>query len=219
MAKLKAAAVSNVSNENGPLATIVSNVSNENGPLLTEKTGLEILEALKAIALALKVELPKTPAVANESFPRGGFGGGTPVSVLSSPEVDESDKRADTDNRTDKRARKKEEGVETTVMEIPAALSTEEFRAALGDYIEYRKEKGKTFKPLGLKAFLTRWEKVGPARATAAIRYSMANGWDGVFEEHERQGNKKPIRPEDKAMFSPPSDVIVETKDFFGDGV
>jgi hypothetical protein len=68
-------------------------------------------------------------------------------------------------------------------------MDTDSFRRALTEYLAYRKEKGRTYKKLGLQKLITRMTQLGEKRAIAAIEYSMANGWDGIFEEKE---NGKP---------------------------
>lgn len=74
-------------------------------------------------------------------------------------------------------------GVQRKGAEIPEPLLGEGFAALWCDYIAFRVEKGKRFKPRGETAALTRLAGWGVERAMAAIRFSMANGWDGIFEE------------------------------------
>ena len=62
----------------------------------------------------------------------------------------------------------------------PACLDNEEFRDTWAEWLEY---KGKSYKPQGQKAQLTRISKWGLQRAISAISYSMAQGYRGIFED------------------------------------
>jgi DNA-binding transcriptional ArsR family regulator len=65
---------------------------------------------------------------------------------------------------------------------IPAELVSEEFSKAWADWIAHRKE---IHKPAGQKAqeaALRKLAKWGSTRALAALEYSIANGWQGIFE-------------------------------------
>jgi hypothetical protein len=67
---------------------------------------------------------------------------------------------------------------------LPNELNTPEFASAWADWLAYRtQQRFKRYKPIGLKTLFTRLAEVGPERATAAIRQSMANGWQGLFPE------------------------------------
>ena len=64
------------------------------------------------------------------------------------------------------------------------------------DWLAYRKERHlKPYAPRGEKAQLTRLESLGEHRATAAIRYSMAQNWQGIFEENTN-GKRHNTRPD-----------------------
>jgi hypothetical protein len=56
------------------------------------------------------------------------------------------------------------------------------FRDAWNDWVQHRKEKHKPITPLSAKKSLAQLAKMGEARAIAAINYSIANGWQGIFE-------------------------------------
>ena len=64
--------------------------------------------------------------------------------------------------------------------EFPKALNTKEFLKSWGDWLAH---KGKAYKKSGRTAQLKRLEKLGAKRAIEAIEYSIAQGYDGVFEE------------------------------------
>lgn len=70
-------------------------------------------------------------------------------------------------------------------VEFPPELDTPEFREVWAAYVQFRSEQ--KFKPLGATAVgqkLKHFAEWGSVRAVAAIRYSMANGWQGIFEEN-----------------------------------
>lgn len=94
----------------------------------------------------------------------------------------------------------------------PAALGLssvlEPARTAIESWLSYKTEKGKRYKPTGLKALISKLEAWGAARATAAIQHSMASGWDGLFEAGEQQRafaapKSLPRLPEYKPMPGP----------------
>jgi hypothetical protein len=76
--------------------------------------------------------------------------------------------------------------------ELSPEMDCDSFRRALTEYLEYRKEKGRKFKKLGVQKLISRLTKWGPERAAAAIEYSMANGWDGIFEDKENGKHPAP---------------------------
>ncbi len=77
---------------------------------------------------------------------------------------------------------------------FPDSLNTDEFRQCWEDYRAYRAEIRKPFKPRGEKAALTRLAKEFTAEAAiAAIQFSMAQGWQGIFPEGtHKEANGRP---------------------------
>ena len=55
----------------------------------------------------------------------------------------------------------------------------------------YRAENHWKIGPTGLKNTLAKLEGMGADRATAALRYSMAQGWQGIFEEQGGRGGTR----------------------------
>jgi hypothetical protein len=76
--------------------------------------------------------------------------------------------------------------------DLPASLRTESFIAAFADWMQHRKEIGKSYKPLGLKTLISQLAEWGPEKSIASIRRSIANGYQGLFEE---SGNGKSRTP------------------------
>ena len=91
-------------------------------------------------------------------------------------------------------------------VEIPVELQTPEFRDAWMDWNQHRKEIRKKQTPLSVKGQIANCLELGSSRAVAAIRHSIANGWQGIFEpKHQnhaaagsqsRSTNGKPPPPD-----------------------
>lgn len=66
---------------------------------------------------------------------------------------------------------------------IPDSLDVPAFRAAWDEWHAYRREaKLRPWKPRTIAAKLRELAEMGPPRAIAAIRHSIANGYGGIFE-------------------------------------
>lgn len=65
---------------------------------------------------------------------------------------------------------------------IPASLDTLAFISVWCEWKQHRQEIRKPLKPTAERQQLRTLEAMGLARAVAALRYSMTNGWQGVFE-------------------------------------
>lgn len=65
---------------------------------------------------------------------------------------------------------------------IPPTLDTEPFRSAWSDWQMHRREIKKPLTPTAVKQQLAKLAGMGPDRAVEALRHSMANGWQGIFE-------------------------------------
>jgi hypothetical protein len=73
---------------------------------------------------------------------------------------------------------------------IPVELQTDEFLAAWRDWLQHRREIHKELKPTAKANLLRKLETWGPERSIAAIRHSIANGWQGLFEEDSKNAGK-----------------------------
>jgi len=87
---------------------------------------------------------------------------------------------------------KKTEAVADATPIFPQGLQTHEFADAWKDWVAYRKERGQTLKPTTIKAQLSTRQDWGAADAVAAIRQSIMNGWQGIFEPRSNGQPKKP---------------------------
>lgn len=65
--------------------------------------------------------------------------------------------------------------------EVPDDLKESE--KEILDWLEYKKEKGKTYKPKGLEAFWRVFRAIPKSKRRESVDYCMANNWDGLFEK------------------------------------
>lgn len=71
---------------------------------------------------------------------------------------------------------------------IPVELDTDEFREAWREWCEYRLSGKKPMTEHGCKAAIPRLLSMGVERACKALRYSRAQGYQGIFEERGADG-------------------------------
>ena len=95
------------------------------------------------------------------------------------------------------RDNKEGKGTQRVAFEFQESLKTPEFLKAWRDWEQHRRETKKPLTPMAIKKQSDMLATIGPVRATAAINYSIANGYQGIFEP--RNGNNiqatKPIPP------------------------
>ncbi len=72
------------------------------------------------------------------------------------------------------------------LVEIPLELSSAAFAAAWADWETHRREIKKPLKPTSAKGQLGMLAAWGEARAIAAIRHTIAMGWQGIREPEQR---------------------------------
>lgn len=63
-------------------------------------------------------------------------------------------------------------------------FASPEFAAAWSDFEQHRRELRKKLTPRAAALQLKKLEAMGEPRAIAAIRHSVGNGWQGIFEPH-----------------------------------
>ncbi len=59
------------------------------------------------------------------------------------------------------------------------------------DWLEYKKQRGQTYKPKGLEALWRTIRLIPKEQRRASIDQSMANNWSGLFERRGENGNRK----------------------------
>lgn len=70
---------------------------------------------------------------------------------------------------------------------VPESLRTPRVLAALDEWIKHRRERRPKVTPTAARNQLKRLEKWGEARAVAAIEHSIANSYQGIWEEPEQK--------------------------------
>lgn len=74
----------------------------------------------------------------------------------------------------------------------PEVPIPEEIRAAVELWLAYKREQFKfVYKPIALAALVRRMAAWGPERAMAAVEFSMAGGWEGLFEEKRNHSKEE----------------------------
>lgn len=104
---------------------------------------------------------------------KGHVKGGVKGAPKGSPEVE---------NENERRIQPKVED------DIPERLRTPEFRAAWNDWLVYRKARKPALPKASQIQKLKELEAWGPERAIRAIRHSIGQGWQGVFEPKNGTG-------------------------------
>ena len=76
-------------------------------------------------------------------------------------------------------------------LEIPDDLKSSVLEIV--DWLEYKKQKGQTYKSKGLEALWRMFRAIPEAKRREAVDHSMSNNWAGLFEKkggfNGRQGN------------------------------
>jgi len=79
------------------------------------------------------------------------------------------------------------------VVSLPTPLDNEEFKAAWSDWISYRKEaRLRPWIARTVKAQHDRLAEWGSPRAVAAIRASITQGWQGIYEPQATSQKTRP---------------------------
>lgn|SRR3990167_7650451 len=73
-------------------------------------------------------------------------------------------------------------------IKIPEELELN--RNEIETWITYKREKGQAYKPQGLSALWGRLRAINPGRRKAAIEFSMASNYAGIFETKENNSGK-----------------------------
>lgn len=121
----------------------------------------------------------------------------------------QTDNRQITDNQQQEKERKKEireeELKERKKRTPPAVDLAERYRepvlSAARDWLAYKRERGESYKPTGLKSLLTQIDNRialhGEQAVADVIRLSMSNGWRGIIWDRVQQA-----RPQNSGSFA-----------------
>lgn len=90
-------------------------------------------------------------------------------------------------NVTREEKRREENKNPIVPLEIPDSLKPAETQ--IREWIAYKAERGKAYKPRGLKGLIAQFTEWGPTRTAAAIRHSIASNYDGCFEPRAGPGS------------------------------
>jgi hypothetical protein len=119
----------------------------------------------------------------------------------------------------DKTPSKRRRRVEIAAVEVPTEL-----REAVDQWLDYKRERGESYKPSGFRALLEQMLEWGPARTLAAVANSRRNNWAGLFEPKPNGTQvRAPTRamggdPEHMAEISRVGSEAWEPPDFFMEG-
>ncbi len=112
--------------------------------------------------------------------PSGGEAASPPGGGSASPPVKFSPRKAE--------GRRKPE----PLPDLPLPFDSIEFGAVWADWRQHRAEIRAPITPVSLRQQLARLGEMGEARAIAALKHSMANGWQGIFEEKKSGSGYSP---------------------------
>lgn len=83
-------------------------------------------------------------------------------------------------------------------------FSSEEFKKAWAEWIDYRKEMKKPLKPKSIKAQWKQFVLWGEAGCIESIAQSIRSGWQGLFpprQNNQQMYHKKPLTAKDHETF------------------
>ena len=127
----------------------------------------------------------------------------TPLHEIVQRRCMKSYNAVDTKKETIEKKETKEQGDQ---VQLPKSLDTPEFIEAWTDWEEHRKQSKKKLTPLATSKQLKMLSEIGSARAVAAINHSIANGYQGIYEN--RSGNsagnyRKPVDRNEGTLNNP----------------
>jgi len=92
---------------------------------------------------------------------------------------------------------------------MPPGMSVDLFQA-IKRWEQYRKELKKTLTPSGRAQVIAKCEKLGDARAIAAIDHSIAQGWTGMYEPKEQADGKQANDPTGEIAYNAKRQAVAE---------
>ena len=69
---------------------------------------------------------------------------------------------------------------------LPLPFDSADFKLFWANWEQHRKEKKAKLTPTAIKQQLARLAEIGEERAIAALKHSMSNGWQGIYEPDAR---------------------------------
>lgn len=77
----------------------------------------------------------------------------------------------------------------------PVVSIPEDLGPAVDLWLQHKAERRERYKPTGLRLLIERMTEMGPERAMAAVRHSIANNWSGLFEPAGQDKAPTPATP------------------------
>lgn len=139
-----------------------------------------IRRALDAYLPPVLLQIAVEPPPDRPQAATGGVGGAS----LPEPGVEK--------RQVERRVRTRRTTVVSPPPEVPPHLAE-----PVEKWLEYKRERGETYKPRGLRQLLMILAEWGPVRAIAAVDHSMRNNWAGLFEPKHSDG---PARASPRSM-------------------
>lgn len=100
----------------------------------------------------------------------------TQINLKRSPET-ETEAERDTEKEKETEEEKEKKG-----FLIPGDLKQNE--SEIKDWLEYKKQRGQTYKPKGLEALWRAFRAIPAGRRRESVDHSMANNWSGLFQKN-----------------------------------
>ena len=126
-----------------------------------------------------------SPVSSHESSPASSHAIVSPQNMHS--ESSKSGKVSPHQRATNKTKVTRQKNKTKAVVAIPENLDCKEFREAWQLWTNYRAETKKALAPTTIKLQMKKLSEIGPVRAAAAIEHSIANSWQGIFEEKQNK--------------------------------
>jgi len=94
-------------------------------------------------------------------------------------------------DKTRKDKKRKETSIASSMLEASSLVFPGDFSESRKEtftlWAEYKAERKEVYKPLGWKALLTEYQKMSDVDLAAAIQFSMAKGYKGIFADQSQQ--------------------------------
>ena len=76
---------------------------------------------------------------------------------------------------------------------LPEAIDTPDMRAAWSEFEQHRREGRYPLTPTAVRRAQLQLARLGPERAVAALQFSVANGYRGIFEPSDNGSSGEPV--------------------------
>lgn len=112
------------------------------------------------------------------------------VSPLKEKEIKEKKSKEKETNVFDVQSFGVEPAKVSNTIELPENLKTSSFTTAWAEWLEYKKQRKESYKPIGVKQLLKKLADFGPEEAVRKLETAMSNNWAGcVFDNRPSKKN------------------------------